>query len=386
MQLNSNKVNENNKLGELFFLGAYILFFIASFFKTSMFYLSPAFDSLFSASLGVALIILILKNCMDSFSIKELIIYCLLLIIFIISWERSDSTTILLMFIFVISSKGVHPQIIAWAYLIMSSVSLLIIMGAAHYGVIENLIYLRNGIARHSFGIIYPTDFSSHIFYICCTYVFLREDKYNIWDSILILVVSLMTFRATDARLNFICTVLLVVIRYVVKFDKHMIMRKVAWLAPIISSTSIMWLTLRYDGSNIMNMFNRLLSGRITIVNDTFKEYGISLLGQKVYQNGWGGASFYTSVKYTFIDSAYMRLILMYGLIATLVIILCLVFLTNSVTSELLLGILVVIFISGIAEQHMLEIAYNPFLIMLYSNFYMEYKNKESDNNFLAVV
>mgnify|MGYP004475368097 CR=1 FL=1 len=118
-----------------------------------------------------------------------------------------------------------------------------------------------------------------------------------------------------------------------------------------------------------------------------FKEYGIKPFGNKIYQNGLGGASgqnFNFMVdKYTFIDSAYLRLILMYGFIITLLILIYLTYQLSYINDEFLVSILIVVFISSTVEMHMLQVAYNPFFIMLAVEYF---KRKPGQSSISKIV
>lgn len=325
----------------------------------------------------------------DLYSFKNFIFTLLFLIILILTWRISGENFVLFLFVPVIFSKGINPQNVNRVFFVICMLSITIIMILSLKGVIPNLTYVRGNIVRNSFGIIYPTDFAAYIFYLVCSYIYMRREHYSFIEVMVIILIAYIVYLKTNARLDYICTILAAIFCYLVRFNwvKKM-MERVKLFFPIVPAVIILILTYFYNsGSSFFVKIDELLSERLSIVAPMFKEYGIKPFGNKIYQNGLGGASgqnFNFMVdKYTFIDSAYLRLILMYGFIITLLILIYLTYQLSYINDEFLVSILIVVFISSTVEMHMLQVAYNPFFIMLAVEYF---KRKPGQSSISKIV
>ena len=69
--------------------------------------------------------------------------------------------------LFLAGSRDVPIKKILEVYLVITGAGMILAYGASMLGVIENLQYVTYGRGiRNSFGIVYTTDFSAHIFYM----------------------------------------------------------------------------------------------------------------------------------------------------------------------------------------------------------------------------
>lgn len=366
--------NQLARLDGLLFIMAYVPVLILGVLNSSAMIYGLPIANLSKACTAFALGLFILKVLLNEYSIKEFGLYVVLLVILCISWKQSQSSSLVSMFVFMISARNVDSKLINRIYLVISASLLIIITLSALKGLIPNYTYFRDGLSRASLGIIYPTDYAAHIFYILCSLAYLRRDKFNWKDLTVFIGISYWVYLQTNARLNFICSLLLAIGMFVIRFDKKNLIRKVTWLTPTIGATVMIFLTYIYNpGSRFLGLLNHLLSGRFSIVNEIIHNYGFHLFGANISQNGLGGPSGlnfnFTLDKYIFIDSSYLRLLLMYGVICLIITIWLISNLVKKTKDRYLLVILLVIFVSGAIENHLLEIAYNPFFLILYSEF-----------------
>lgn len=88
---------------------------------------------------------------------------------------------------------------------------------------------------------------------------------------------------------------------------------------------------------------------------------------------GGNGINLITSInQYSYIDSVYLRLLIIFGIVPT-VIFLCFTTLAMKYERDIvLLLILTLIFITGIIEQHFIDIAYNPFFMLMITDYFRE--------------
>ena len=122
----------------------------------------------------------------------------------------------------------------------------------------------------------------------------------------------------------------------------------------------IIFLTYLYStGDDFILLINFFLSGRLALGFDALMSKGIPLLGQKYIQYGAG-----SGIYYNFIDSSYLVLLIIYGIILFLLVMYVYVRICShciSIRNRVLLYVLFIIAINSMIEQHFMEFAYNPF-------------------------
>lgn len=319
------------------------------------------------------------------YAIQEFIFILLALIVVIISWQKADNNILLVAVVPILFCRGIDGQALNKLYLFIGCALMLIIVAAAIKGIISNYQYSRGTSIRNSFGIVYPTDFASHIFYLICSYIYLRKEKYGLKDVLMLMAISWFVFTKTDARLNFACTMLVIVLMFFAKNQRIKHLSRYVYLMPSILLVSIYSLTKFFDpGSKNFLLLNNLLSNRLSIVNSMMSEYPLTAFGNKILQNGFGGAfgqNFDSNLNtYLYIDSSYLRLMMMFGILTTILLIWGLTWALKKVPDQEFLLIIAVILISGLVEQHMIEIAYNPFFIIL-ATLYFKTRSAEKLKN-----
>ena len=147
-----------------------------------------------------------------------------------------------------------------------------------------------------------------------------------------------------------------------------------------------------YTANNaLFRIANEAFSKRLGISNLAINKYGLSLFGNHVLEHGFGGDQgihhFYQSGmsgNYFFIDSSYMRLAIIYGLVIGIfvIIVMSLISLRSAATKDFCLAaIILLVSVSCMIEQHLLDISYDPFLIaLLASNGYYHGIIKSSED------
>ena len=77
--------------------------------------------------------------------------------------------------------------------------------------------------------------------------------------------------------------------------------------------------------------------------------------------------------KYFFVDSSFLRILILYGVIAFIIVLAILTIISyRSITygEYALATILVIVAISAVVEQRLVDVSYDPFLIALLANVY----------------
>lgn len=361
------KITDNSNFKTIFFLIGFIPTFVINFMMTSMYYASAPIYLRKVAAIWIVTVLIAKIVITDRLTIKEFFVYALLVGSAVLSYIKIDNNMVLIMVICILASKGVKPKILIWSYMFVGISMLFFVVYSTKLGIIPDLTYVRDGTIRHALGAIYPTDLAAHVFYFCCGYVFLRDDKFGFGDLLGLVVVALVVYKITDARMNAALIIFLALIVQMKNYIPNKILN-IGWLVPGASAIAIFFASVWYTGNSpFLSWLNGALSERLSIVNTIYNQYGLSFLGKKIIQNGLGGDGVNLNqniYNYTYIDSAYMRLILMFGIVTAILFIIMLSVLIRSQSHNMVIIILVTIALSGIIEQHFIDIAYNPFFIM----------------------
>ncbi|MDM8261051.1 polymerase [Limosilactobacillus vaginalis] len=330
---------------------------------------------------------------LDDYGALEKVGITIVLLLALISWRKTQSNRLLLMLILIFSAKNVNFNLLIKAYFKVIVSLIIAVMIFSLLGFIDNLTYYRNSIARHSFGIDYPTDFAAYVFSAILAYCYVYFKKLNYLHYILIIIIALLVNYFTNARLDTIVIILVVPIMIIAKRAQNgkkvsKIIAAHFWTVyPLLSFIAI-YATYFFDPTNKIYRFaNNLLSGRLYYGKLAFQKYGFSIFGQNVIERGWGSSTGHklmnsiSAGNYFYIDSSYIRLAVIYGvimLILLLFIVLVISIRETSLSEYILPGILLLLSISALIDQHFLEVACNPYLVALLST--INRRNLKNEN------
>ena len=123
-------------------------------------------------------------------------------------------------------------------------------------------------------------------------------------------------------------------------------------------------------GVNIWEKINTALSNRIAVSSRALSMYNVKLFGQFIEELGWGGLSDTSNIsekQYFFIDDSYLRILLEYGLFVFIIVIAIFTIILKKSADKrqiILFAALVAVAVHCFMEHHMMEVAYNPFLLI----------------------
>ncbi len=314
-----------------------------------------------------------------SWNVPEIVIGLLWISTSCISFQMAWRYYEIELAVLVIGAHGVSFKKIGWTYFAVSAAALITTVILAEAGVIENLVYYRGGAMRQSFGIIYPTDFTAHLFFLAALWAWLRERNITYVEIAVIAGLAVISIVLCDARNNAGCILLLALgllgmklaRRIVSKRGKELLLPR--WLriafivsAPVMAIVMIV-LTSQYEGDIAwMSKVNDLLSNRLALGKIAFNDYPFTAYGMDIPMNGLGGRTEWVEY-YFFLDCSYINTLFRFGIVMLLCVLLTLVFSAmreSKARSWERLGILAVIALQCAFEHHLLEYCYHPFLLL----------------------
>lgn len=379
---------------EEIFLLAYIIYLVQAFLTTTMFVGDMIPYVVVKIIRYIAILLAFVKILMDKYDKRKVLILFIIFILFCCSSYFSTYRVLIEYFIFMLAANKVNIKKIIKIFFVTSSIMLIITIISAKLGLIENLIYYRgvSGKKRESFGVIYPTDFAAHVFFICLSYLVLRRKNIKGYEYLCITIVAFAIYYFCDARLDTISILIAVLITFL--YNKKIISCKSRIVQFLLSLSFVFFailsisLSINYNENKyIHNEINHILSGRLELGNKMINRHGIKLFGQKIDDHGFGGSTEfnYEEYEYNYIDCSYVRILLKYG-----VAILIIIGISNAWSSKriireknyFLLLIMFVISINSIVAQHYIDFSYNFLLLVYFADVSIEEENLENEKKY----
>lgn len=360
---------------------SFSIFIFASILQYSTF-MSFFSHNLFHYFMYIGLGILYFKIFfIDNSSVKEFFLKVVVLGFLVLIWRKSSDFTLFTMGTYILGAKYIDFRRIIKLYFILGTTILIFVMISSLTGLITNLVYYRDvsGIIRQSFGIIYPTDFAAHVLYLVLAYSYLRFSKLSFIDYIAYVIIALLLIKYCDARLSALTIILAIPILWIGQKASggNGFNRKIAyfyWWVPVFGAYATLCSYFFYNPhSAIFLKLNAALSGRLAIGSTAIKKYGFTWFGTHIVEHGWGGEkgfamSHNNPTNYFYVDSSFLRIGIMYGVVALIAILMIMSIISwRSVQAHTyaLASILVLITVSAIVEQRLVDLSFDPFLIAI---------------------
>ena len=379
--------------GQIIYEVAFAFEFVVAFLITST-YTDYFSNHLLHTLMFVGLALVLLKIFLfDDLDLKWLAIDAIVLILLLITWRTSKEFSLFSMGIFVLGARNVDFKRIIKIYFYVGMLLLAFVVISAMGGLIRNLVYRRDmtNIVRQSFGIAYPTDFAAHVLYLILAYAYLKFGKIKWYDYVVFLAAAGFLVKFSDARLSAYAIILSIPVLWIGQRAQtdHLLSRFIAsfyWTVPILSAYLVIIASYFFTPSNeILTKVNNASSGRLFLGHKAISEYGFSMFGKQIIEHGWGGAnglkmSQNAPANYFFVDSSFLRMTILYGIIMAIIILLAMTKISwesFQKGSFALASIIVIVSVSAMVEQRLLDLAYDPFLIALLANVYTQHKAED---------
>ena len=379
--------------GQIIYEIAFAFEFVVAFLITSTYtdyFSNHLLHTLMFAGLALVLLKIFLFDDLD---LKWLAIDAIVLILLLTTWRTSKEFSLFSMGIFVLGARNVDFKRIIKIYFYVGMLLLAFVVISAMGGLIRNLVYRRDmtNIVRQSFGIAYPTDFAAHVLYLILAYAYLKFGKIKWYDYAVFLAAAVFLVKFSDARLSAYAIILSIPVLWIGQRAQtdHLLSRFIAsfyWTVPILSAYLVIIASYFFTPSNkILTKVNNASSGRLFLGHKAISEYGFSMFGKQIIEHGWGGAnglkmSQNAPANYFFVDSSFLRMTILYGIIMAIIILLAMTKISwesFQKGSFALASIIVIVSVSAMVEQRLLDMAYDPFLIALLANVYTQHKAED---------
>lgn len=373
---------------------AFAIYFVIAFFQTSTYtYYFPG-NLLHELSFIPLALVLFKIIFFDSSTVEKVAINLVILAVLFITWRTSGEFILFPLGIFILGARDVDFKRLIYIYLVLGTILLSFIFFTSLMDLTKDLIFHRGHTIRRAFGIIYSTDFAAHVLYLVLAYCYLFFKQLS-WKSYLVFILlAIFLIKFCDARLNAYSLILAIPVMMIGQRAQkgYVVSKSIAnfyWTLPVLAGYITTFIFYLYTPNNkLLERLNTLLSGRPYFSHTALTKYGISMWGQHIHENGLGAVggiknAAVNDANYFYIDSAFIRLLVIYGLVMALLIVIAMSIIAwRSIEKRdfALASVMVIVTISAIVEQRLLDFGYNPFLIAFFAQCYLKKKTIGDQN------
>lgn len=373
----------------------------------------------------------------NQYSKKELICAGVVLAAFVIAAVVGDNSFLFEVGFLIVGAKNIHFDRILKVFFGVSFVILAAAMICSQTGMIENLVYpsVRGGV-RQCFGTIYPTDFAAHVFYMAMAALCVNNRRIHIADIVIVGALGVFVYKACSAftgtmtlGLAAIGMIVVMIVQRRLEQAKNPVIvvdfkedapaepQQKAWrdaftgnrfadespyetseevlectdapsgwwngllrfltLAPVFFAALFIGMVHLYrPESAFWAKLDQILSLRLSVSAEGTANYAYRLFGQHVEEFG-NGRSIETREHYFFLDDSYLRMALIYGIVILIVVLLMMIIIANRAVRYqrcMLYLAMLLIALHCFMEQHLLEMAFNPFILGMFADMNWERK------------
>lgn len=303
-----------------------------------------------------------------------------------LSWTVSNYDFLFRLGVLMIGAYDIpYKRILKVALYVEGTVVFTALLGSL-LGVIDDLVFCwwifrpweSGGAYRHSFGIIYTTDFAAHLTFL----ILLAWAIYGKGKNLFFLVVSIIGMyivskycNAETAGIILLGVVLSILFIWCLNWinppTRKCILKVIKIIFPVFvffSAIIMLVLTVCYDpDSALLSSLNNMIHGRLYFGNAIWKKYGYKILGTPFEMIGSGYDTVNYPEGYDYVDSSYVLIALRYGWLVLLVICLIIFVLCKKFIKDLQLEAafaIALVVLYCVMEHHMMELEYNPFILL----------------------
>ena len=312
---------------------------------------------------------IILKNVYDffrgKFSVKEIIIYLVFGIYFLIIYLRFRQANFLLILLYISALKNVsYEKTIKWSFYAMV-ICFFIIVISSFTGYLNEYtkVEIRHGVSmiRRHLGYYFSCALN---YFMSITFMYLLyKRKLSVFDNIAIFIISSFVYAYTDTRSSYACIILLLTLNIVFhKIKKGIILKSFAYLTifsfPLGTLFAFILTYLYRIGNSFALHLNVFITGRLKLMSNAFDRWKITLFGQNIYDS---------NSEYTYLDSSYLNIFFNFGIITLLIVVIFYMLYTYLVYKKKNIELLIVLFIASIHsifDPQLIILFYSPFIVL----------------------
>lgn len=326
---------------------------------------------LFEAPYYLLQIIVLLRFVVqEKYELKKMFTAAIVFISGYYLWTASEHRRLLLFWLLILGAWKIPFQKVIKVFVRVIGPMMIVTTFCAVVGLIDDYTYTRADFIRHSFGIVSPTNYGAMVFFLVLCWWYLRREKMT-WKEIFgVFGIAVFLHLGCHARCSTVLTAvagILMGMEKMLKERKHpFFIPDVLVLSPVLVAIGMTVLTIMYQGTPMQQKLNQLLSNRLDLGKKAFDIFSLTPFGQ--YIRLFSNAENLGFEYYFYIDSTYLQLIIMYGVVILGVVLLVFLLIGCRAKAQkdwIFLWIIGLIAAHSIIEQHLVELPYCPFVIAL---------------------
>ena len=262
------------------------------------------------------------------------------------------------------------------------SVAFFITVGLTLLKILPNWEFNRGTLTRYSLGFDYAATGVSVYLVTIMMYFYIRKNNATYMELLVLEIINIFVYRYTDGRLGFVLITLILFLQLLSKFEFiinafnskfiQKLLKIICHTLPIILFILYHLLIIMYaNNSPIANKANKLLSNRIKLTYQAYRNYDVKLFGDDIKWYSWAGYGYSETDEdftYNLVDTAYSRMIFDYGLIFSALLILGyreILIKNYNEKNYWLLFVIIFVLIWAFLEPIILNIGRNAFALAL---------------------
>ena len=292
-------------------------------------------------------------------------------------WHAYPADTLVILALLNLGLIGFEYRKVLKAYIIAAAMAVFPAIVMAWIGAIDNFVYIRYMTIRSSWGIKYPTDMMSLLFFLLLAVWVVHGRKGGLWFLIPGFVFALMAWFVADSRTGVFCGLLFIAIICIEPYLSHVKPNKLTKLLEIFACGTFPFFTVVMNGlviayrqgNPIAVKLNGILSDRLALSVEAINKYGIGIWGRPLEMTGWGGSAF-ARPEYFFVDISYVQVLIRFGVIALVILNILWVLMTRKafkIRDTRLALALSLIAVNCAIEHHVLQLNYDIFIVISFA-------------------
>lgn len=376
---------------KIYLFTLFIWVVVASLVTTTYFVRLDGFLSLYRLLLYFTIIMLLIKELMNfpktlyyfRFHWQQLLIVTAFFIAMFIVAKNRDGLLDINVLLLVFSARDIDFKKLLGTFSLATFLVLALTIYASQKGIISNMFMNADGGYRFSLGFNYVSFASQRLFFALCTYLMFRGKRISYLELLTLLLATIYMYQQTSTTSPFYLSILILTYAlFSIKiFKKEFIIRNfwtktLAHYGFILALAIILYFCF-YSSGNLFHLVDQFTHNRLRLSVDGFRNFGVSWLGQPISFTTLDMFGNFTS-NYNFIDSSFVQLLVIDGLIVSAFMLFALTKVMKYFTSirkDIVLACLGIMIIHGMFDPQMLVLRYSPLILFISRLFIMNPDN-----------
>lgn len=372
---------------KIYLLTLFMWIIVSSLITTTYFVRLDGALSVYRLSLYATIATILIKelfnlsNTMNyfRFHFKQMILFILFILSMLIVSKNRDGLLDITVLLLVASARDIDFKKLLKTFSYATFLVLVITIFSSKFGIISNMYMNANGGYRYSLGFNYVSFASQRTFFAICSYLMYREKKISYLELFSFLLLTIYMFQQTGTTSPFYLSILIILYVYFSTkvFKKEFIIDN-GWLTKIVNHCFTIALTIIlyfifYSSGMLYHLTDKFTHNRLRLSVEGFHNFGVSVFGRPISFTTFDIFGNFSS-NYNFIDSSFVQLLVIDGLLVTLFM---LPALTGVVSyfrlkrRDTVLACLGIMTIHGMFDPQMLVLRYSPLILLISRLFIM---------------